>query len=304
MKRRVVTSAIAGWALWRLFGPEVPPRFEGIQRQPATMPGRTVTAGRHEFFVRELGEPDAPPIVLVHGWLYDSFATWHRVAPELALSHRVVMPDLRNHGKTDRIRTRFEIRDAADELAVVLDTMDVVGVPVVGYSMGGMVAQELALRHPGVANSLVLGATAAAPVQWPRSVTVPGLVIGRALSRIDRTLLPRIAYRYLMMTGVFAQEEGEWLWQTLLDRDTDLYYESGFAILRFDVTDRIRQLKIPVRSIIPTSDQLIPPDHQHQTAAIIGADVVEIEGARHEAVLTHSGEIAKAIAEFVSVTNT
>jgi pimeloyl-ACP methyl ester carboxylesterase len=304
VKRRAITSAIAGWALWRLLGPEVPPRFEGIQRRPGTIPGRTVTAGRHEFFVRELGEPDAPPIVLVHGWLYDSFATWHRVAPELALSHRVVMPDLRNHGKTDRIRTRFEISDAADELAVVLDTMDVIGVPVVGYSMGGLVAQELALRHPGVASRLVLAATAAAPVQRPRSITVPGLVVGRALSRIDRTLLPRIAYRYLMMTGVFAREEGEWLWQSLLDRDTDLYYESGFAILRFDATDRIRQLKIPVGSIIPTRDQLIPPDHQRETAAIIGADITEIEGARHEAVLTHPGEITKAITEFVSNANT
>jgi 3-oxoadipate enol-lactonase len=302
VKRRVLTSAIAGWALWRLFGPEVPPRFEGIQSRPVTIPGRTVTAGKQEFFVRELGEPDAPPIVLIHGWLYDSFATWHRVAPELALTHRVVMPDLRNHGKSDRIRTRFEIADAADELAIVLDTLDLVDVPMVGYSMGGMVAQEFALRHPGVANRLVLAATAAAPVQWPRWLTVGGMIGGRAFSRLDRTLLPRIAYRYLMHTGVFEPEHGQWLWQTLLDRDTDLYYESGFTILRFDATERIRQLKIPVQSIIPTRDQLIPPDHQRQTATIIGADIVEIEGARHEAVLTHSGEIAKAIAEFASTT--
>ena len=303
MKRRVITSAVAGWALWRLLVPEVPPRFEGTQSRPGTIPGRTVTTGRHEFFVRELGEPDAPPIVLIHGWLYDSLATWHRVAPELAISHRVVMPDIRNHGKSDRIRTRFDISEAADELAVVLDTLDIVDVPLVGYSMGGMIAQELALRHPGMANRLVLAATAASPVQWPRWLTVGGMIGGRALSRVDRTLLPRIAYRYLMQTGVFGPEHGQWLWQTLLDRDTDLYYEAGFAILRFDATDRIRQIKIPVHSIIPNRDQLIPPDHQRETATMIGADVVEIEGGRHEAVLTHPGEIAKAIADFVSATN-
>jgi pimeloyl-ACP methyl ester carboxylesterase len=265
------------------------------------MPGRSVTVGRNEFFVRELGDPDAPPLVLLHGWLYDGFATWHRVAPELANTHRVVIPDLRNHGKTDRIRARFEIPDAADEIAQLLFEMDLVGVPVVGYSMGGMVAQELALRHPGVVDRLVLAATAAAPVQWPRWATVPGMVGGRALSRIDRTLLPRLAYRYLTLTGVFPKEEREWLWQVLLDRDTDLYYESGFAILRFDVRDRIGRLKIPVRSIIPTRDQLIPADHQRDTARLVGADVVEIEGARHEAVLTHAGEVVKAISEFAAV---
>ena len=301
MRRRLLWIAAAAWALWRLLGREVPPRFEGIQRRPADIPGRTVTAGRHEFFVRELGDPDAPPVVLVHGWLYDGFATWHRVAPELAATHRVLIPDMRNHGKSDRVRARFEIADAADDLAMVMDRLDVTGVPVVGYSMGGMVAQELALRHPGFADRLVLAATAAAPVQRPRAVTVPAMIVGRALSRIDRTLLPRISWHYLMKTGVFPPEEGEWLWQALLDRDTDLYYEAGFALLRFDVRGRVRRLDLPVRSIVPTRDQLVPPAHQYETAEIIGADLVEIEGAHHEAVLTHPADVAKAIAEFVTV---
>jgi pimeloyl-ACP methyl ester carboxylesterase len=297
-RRNIFWTAVLGWVLWRLFAPEIPPRFRGVQRRPDDMPGRTVTVGRREWFVRELGDPDAPPIVLVHGWLYDGFATWHRVAPELAIDHRVIIPDLRNHGKTDQVRGRFEIEDSADELAALLRTLGLTGVPVVGYSMGGMVAQELTLRHPGVVSRLVLAATAAAPVQWPRWITVPGMVIGRALSRLDRTTLPRISYRYLMHEGVFEREDGEWLWRNLLDRDVDMYYESGFAILRFDARDRVRRLGVPVRSIIPTRDQLIPADNQRETAELAGSEVIEID-ARHEAVLSHSGEVAKAIAEFV-----
>lgn len=297
----MIGSSLVAWLLWRALGPEAPPAFRGVQRRPADMPGRSITVGRHEFFVREAGDRDAPPIVLLHGWLYDGLATWHRVVPDLVARHRVIVPDLRSHGKSDRIRSRFEIADSADEMARVIDQLGVAGAPVVGYSMGGMVTQELALRHPGITDRVVLAATAAAPIRWPRWLTVPAMIGGRGLARIDRTLLPRLTYRYLMATEVFSPEEGAWLWQTLLDRDTDLYYETGFSILRFDATDRLPRLSIPVRSIIPTDDQLIPADHQRDAARIAGAEVVEIEGARHEAVLTHAGEVAKAIADFVMV---
>jgi 3-oxoadipate enol-lactonase len=259
-----------------------------------------VLAGRHEFFVREAGPQDGPPLVLLHGWLYDGHATWHRVLPRLTATHRVYLIALRNHGKSDRIRTRFEIADAADDVARVLDVLGLGAVPVVGYSMGGMTAQELALRHPGRITRLVLAATAAYPVPQPRGLMVPLFIAGRALGRIDHTLLPRIAHRYLMFTGVIPPEHGAWLWQVLLDRDTDLYYEAGFAILRFDARDRIGSITVPTLCIVPTDDQLVPPRQQYETASRIeGSAVVELVGARHEAVLTHADDIAKAIMGFV-----
>jgi 3-oxoadipate enol-lactonase len=301
-RTRIATALGLGWLAWRLFGREVPPRVVGSQERPEGPPGRTVLAGRHEFFVREVGPLDAAPLVLLHGWLYDGHATWHRVLPRLSTTHRVYVIDLRNHGKSDRIRDRFEIVDAADDVARVLDVLGLGAVPVVGYSMGGMVAQELALRHPGRVTRLVLAATAAYPVPRPRSVTVPLLVAGRALGRVDRTLLPRIAHRYLLMTGVIPREHSAWLWQVLLDRDTDLYYEAGFAILRFDARERVGAIRVPTLSIVPTEDQLIPARQQYDTAARIeGCSVVEVVGARHEAVLSHSEDVAKAILGFVDI---
>ncbi len=288
------------WLAWRLFGREIGPRLTGPQERPDGPPGRTVIAGRQEFFVREAGPAAAPPLVLLHGWLYDGHATWHRVLPRLAATHRVYVIDLRNHGKSDRIRDRFEIADAADDVARVLDILELGAVPVVGYSMGGMIAQELALRHPGRVTRLVLAATAAHPVPWPRRFTVPLFVLGRAIGRIDRTLLPRLSHRYLRATGVIPPQHAAWLWQVLLDRDTDLYYEGGFAILRFDARDRVGSIAAPTLFVIPTEDQLIPARQQYQTAERIPAcSVVEVVGARHEAVLSHPEDIAKAILGFV-----
>lgn len=265
------------------------------------MPGRLVVVGRHEFLVREVGDPGAPPLVLIHGWVYDSLATWHRLAPLLADRWRVITIDLHGHGKTDRVRGRYEIEDLADDVAGVLTTLGIGPAPVVGYSMGGMVAQALARRHPGAVDRLVLAATAARPVRLPGWLTVPAFLMGRAVARIDRFVAPRIAFRYLTATGVIPLEHRAWLWEALLDRDVDLYYESGFAILRFDAGPWLDGIEAPTLSIVPTSDQLIPARYQRETAGRLPDNrLVEIEGARHEAVLTHPAEMAQAIREFLT----
>jgi 3-oxoadipate enol-lactonase len=300
MRRRLFRLALLGWVLWRLLAKELAPRAPGRQERPAGPTGRSVLVGRREYFVREAGPEGGEPLVLIHGWLYDGHATWHRVLPSLIEEHRVYVIDLRNHGKSDRVRSRMEISDLADDVERLLEALGLGAVPIVGYSLGGMVAQELALRHPGRVSRLVLGATAARPVDHAMWWTVPGLVVGRALSRIDRSLLPRLSHAYLMKTGVIPPEHSDWLWTILLDRDTELYYETGFAIVRFDVTQRIGAVRAPTLVIIPTDDQLIPARQQRETAQLIeGAQVVELVGAKHEAVLTHADDIGKAIRDFV-----
>ena len=244
-RRRALLTGLAIWAAWRLFGPEPKPRFPGRQTRPDGPPGRTVIAGRHEFLIRESGPRDAPPVVLLHGWLYDSHATWHRVIPMLAEHRRVITIDLRNHGRTERIRTRFDIADVADDVARLFDALDLAGVPVVGYSMGGMAALELAVRHPGRISKLILSATAAHPVPWPRWATVPMMTIGRTLSRIDRFLLPRIAHRYMTRTGVIPPEHSAWLWQTLGDRDVERARDPDGVLTLVDAAARARTISLP-----------------------------------------------------------
>jgi len=296
-RSRLLTLAGA-WLAWRWFGPEPILRSEGQQIRPEGPPGRSIVVGRHEFFVRESGPIDAPKVLLLHGWLYDSHMTWHRVTPLLAERHRVITVDLRNHGKSDRIRGRFEVAELADDVARLLDSLGVGPVPVVGYSLGGMVAQELALRSPARVTSLVLAATAARPVAVPRWISVPLFVLLRAVSRIDRFLLPRLAHGYLRRSGAVPQDHAAWLWRSLLDRDLDLYWAAGFAILRFDALARLGGIRVPTTCVITPNDQLVWVDRQRETAnAIPGATVVELAGGRHEAVFTHADEIAKVIVE-------
>jgi 3-oxoadipate enol-lactonase len=263
--------------------------------------GRTVVAGTHEFLVREAGPADGPPVVLLHGWVYDALTTWHRLIPLLADSHRVVALDLRSHGKTDRIRGRFEIEDVADEVARCLDVLGLGCVPIVGYSMGGMAAQALAVRHPARVDRLVLVATAARPIRMPRWVILPMFAVGRTVARLDRVTLPRVAHRYLVRAGAVDPAHSAWLWESIMNRDVDLQYEAAFAIARFDARDRLGRIQVPTLVVVPTRDQMIPAGAQREMAALIpGARLVEVDRARHEVLLTHAEDTAATMRTFLA----
>ena len=81
---RIAGLAVAAWVGWRLFGPDPSPRFTGPQVRPVRIPGRSVFVGDEEFFVREVGPEDAPPIVLIHGWSFDGEMTYFRLVEKLA----------------------------------------------------------------------------------------------------------------------------------------------------------------------------------------------------------------------------
>lgn len=297
----LIGRAIGAWAVWRLVGPRPAPRFPLGQVRPAGPAGRTIVAGRHEYFVREAGPAGARPIVLIHGWAFDSLATWHGVITLLAERLRVTAVDLRAHGKTDRVRERCEVEDLADDVDAVLEALGAGRVAVVGYSLGGMVAQALARRHPARVERLALVATAADPLPLPRRVMTALFLVARVLARLDPTGLPRVLHRYLTGRGAVPPEHSAWLWEALLNRDVDLHHEVGFAMTRFDSRPWVGRLRIPVLCLIPSRDQLIAPARQRATVALIpGARAIEIANARHEVVFTHPAEVAAAILSFVA----
>ncbi len=183
--------------------------------------------------MREAGPAGAPRVVLLHGWALDSLAAWHRVIPRLAGSLRVVAVDLRGHGKTDRVRERFTVEDLADDVAAVLAVLGPGRCTVVGYSLGGLVAQALARRHPAQVERLVLAATATHLVRRPRAAAA-GLMLQRALARIGIDAVPWAMHRYLVRCGAVPPEHGAWLWDVLMARDPELHHQAGFALARFD----------------------------------------------------------------------
>lgn len=287
MRLRGVMGWVAGgWAAWRLLGPETAPRYAPGQVRPVRTPGRSVFVGEREFFVREAGPADAPVLVLVHGWGFDGEMNFHRVIGPLSEHFRVVVPDHRNHGKSDWIRGRYEVADLADELAGILDGVGVTRAAFLGYSLGGMIVQEMARRHPGRVDRMILGSTAAFPVRRLRPLARAGMWLARSVARLSTQEIAATTSRLLLHAKALDPKHHRWMRSSLLRRDPTLFYEAGHAAWRFDSRAWVGKLSQPAMVVITERDLIVEPAAQNELADLMpGAERVEIPGGGHESIL-------------------
>lgn len=110
--------------------------------------------GRIRLFCTDLGPAAAPALLLVHGWGGDG-REWSRHAEELAGTFRVIVPDLRGHGRSEVPRDDNTPAAMADDLAALIDVLGAEPVVAVGHSMGGQVVNLLAVRRPDTVRSVV-----------------------------------------------------------------------------------------------------------------------------------------------------
>ena len=107
----------------------------------------------------EMGNPDGAPLVLIHG-MTDSSRGWSLMAPYLADSFHIYIPDLRGHGDTDKPDMKmYPTSLYASDIASFMDNLSIDKADIVGHSLGGTVAQALAVNYPEKVEQLVLEST-------------------------------------------------------------------------------------------------------------------------------------------------
>lgn len=116
-------------------------------------------------------EGAGPPVVLIHGVGAD-LASWNDVVPRLAASRRVLRMDLRGHGESPPIVAPFSLEGFSEDIVALLDREGIARADIVGFSLGGLIAQQIALDHPGRVAKLALLATVAGRTQEERDRVV------------------------------------------------------------------------------------------------------------------------------------
>ena len=185
------------------------------------------------------------PLILLHGGLM-SGETFGPVLTMLAESHRVVVPDLQGHGRTADIDRPIDIRLMADDIAALIDHLGLDKPDVVGYSLGGGVALQLAAKHPDKVRRLVL---VSANV-W-RSAIPPEMLA-------QQGQVNAAAAQFMKDTPMYQ------LYQRVAPRPEDfprLLDKIGASMAAdFDFSEEVRGLRMPTLIVAADAD-MAPPSH-------------------------------------------
>jgi 3-oxoadipate enol-lactonase len=266
----------------------------------AGVPGRTplrLAADGVELSVEVRG--DGLPVLLVHGFPLDH-AMWRHQLALLGRCRRIA-PDLRGFGASPAPDGGYSMARYADDLAAVLDALDVRQAVVCGLSMGGYVAFELVRRHAGRVKALILADTRA---EADREEARRGrdelaeLARREGAGAVAERLLPK------MLAPATDETQPELVTEVreMMRRQAVPGIVGALAAMRDrpDSTATLKTIAVPTLVIVGAEDRLTPPDDAERMARTVpGARLVTIPGAGHLAPLEQPLATTRALSEFL-----
>jgi len=220
------------------------------------------------------------PVLLIMGLGYTS-VMWHRTRPLLSQHFRTVAFDNRGVGLSDVPFGPYSIATMASDAAGVLDAAGVARAHVFGVSMGGMIAQEFALRYPARVRSLILGCTSpGGPLAVRAESEVIDILMARGMT-LEQARAAILPYIYDAATPGEKIEEDVSLRQPWLPSLVG-YMAQLQGILAWESYSRIAQVTAPTLVIHGKTDALVPSGNGELIARRIpGAKLVLLEHASH-----------------------
>jgi 3-oxoadipate enol-lactonase len=228
-------------------------------------------------FYRQHLNPGRPTLLLLHGMVASSGLNWFRLFPALGKHFNIIAPDLRGHGRSQRGKKRFTISRCARDMAALLERLETGPVIVVGYSMGGAVAQKLWRKHPDKVAGLVLTATAfkariAVHEQWVALPLFAGIVgLGR-LSELFTHLPKGLIKRFLpALADQLHEDERRWALDELRRNSLRVLLETAREMAFHDSSEWLQNIDVPTAVLVTEQDRVIVPEHQEEIAEQIAS---------------------------------
>jgi pimeloyl-ACP methyl ester carboxylesterase len=251
-----------------------------------------------QLYAREFGQ--GSPVIILHG-LFGFSDNWQTIAKGLAENHLVVTPDLRNHGRSPHVPTH-SYPEMAEDIRAYMEAHWMFSAALIGHSMGGKVAMQLALDHPDMVERLVV------VDMEPGQATDNHRDIFKALFELDfskiktRTeadeflvnRIPDLGTRQFLLKNITRLENGDFTWKmnlpvlwknyaSILAPVTGEVFKKPVLFIRGGKSDYIRDEDIP--GIM----QLFPQ-----------ARVITIEGAGHWVHADKPQELLQILKDFLN----
>jgi pimeloyl-ACP methyl ester carboxylesterase len=264
------------------------------------------------------------PVLFIHGLGSSGYLEWRFNLEPTAVRHRVYAPDLPGFGRSEKPRARYGIPYFTRFIERYMEGRGLRSAAIIGASLGGRIALELALRHPRRVNKLVLVNSLGLGrpsmrltyglITLPRVGETMMSVTRNALNWVPAAMIRRVAGRYVGASADLSRTMDD----GYLDNLRELYAAEGYhdaylATVRslvtptalfgneYDVSGRLNDIKVPLQLIWGANDPLFPLVHATRAHALVkNSRLAVIEGAGHTPQAERPEEFNRVLLDFLS----
>ena len=242
-----------------------------------------------QLFIRQLG--NGRSLLLIHGLLVNG-EIFEPVLESLSKNYYILVPDLRGFGRSGHLAPPYTVEQHARDLGQLLKALSISSTVVLGYSQGGVVAQQLALDYPNLVSHLVLCCTFAYnQLTWREKIE--GLIMPWLIRLLSTKQLVQL------FKGL-TSEQLKQLETIIASNDKSRMVEATKIMLGFDSRHRLRDIKCPTLIVAGGTDTAVPQHHARMLSqGIPNAKLFVIPSAGHEMIWTHGADMMNAVESFL-----
>ena len=252
--------------------------------------------------------PGDEPVVFAHAWALNGDMWSYQLTDLMTAGFRCITYDRRGHGRSDRPPTGYDIDTLADDLAAVIEGLDLYGVTLIGHSMGTAEVVRYLTRHGAgrIARIVLSGAVTPMLLQGPDN---PDGIPDDAVAQVRSVMLRDIGdwmeisgkAEYFYGEHRVSQQLQDWTLNTIAAVPLPILTQTSDAFLHADFRSELTMLRIPTLVIHGTADASMPIDlTARKTASLIpNCQLVTIDGAGHGLYLSESPRYNAALLEFI-----
>lgn len=237
------------------------------------------------------------PLVLLHG-LGSSCLDWEYQIPAFAPHYRVVVPSLRGFGETEKPPGPHSVKTWSEDVLALLDHLELPACHLLGFSMGGAIAFQIAVdRQERLRSLMILNSQPSFELDhWRKNLMV--------LTRVGMARLagmPRLA-RYVAKR-MFPRADQIDLRQRMIDRhslnDRDSYLNAVYALAGWSVQDRIGNITVPTLILAADQDYTPMEEKEIYVKLMPNARLAVIEDSRHVSHIDQSAALNRIVLDFL-----
>lgn len=245
---------------------------------------------------------EGEPLVLIHGSCFDLTA-WSLQVPAFSAKYRVITFDNRGAGRTDTTKPPYSARQMADDVKGLMDVIGIRNAHILGFSMGGAIAQELAVMHPEYVRSLILAGSYARLT--PIGLSRTRLILQMFMEGVNPEFVIRNIFQWGFSERFFEDDKNvdtavKNFLAPLYPQTQDGFEGQIHANIDYDGRDHINKISAPAMIISGREDLTVSVRCAEELASKIpNSELIILENAAHSFIFEESERFNRIVLEFL-----